>query len=258
VPRPALGDVLDGAFGLYRGAVGYNATFHYPRHGGIRILADSLATDLPGLRLGRRVRALSLAARELELEGGEVVGFDRLVATVALSHLATLTADLPETARAAAGSLRAVDVLNVNLGVRGRAPRREHWLYVPEPRFPFYRVGIPSNHGRLAPEGCHTVSVEVSVPAGDPAPEDLLERCLEGLEALGLLRDRADVLTSLELRISPGYVVFDRARAQAVATLVRAFARGGVTLAGRWAEWGYSAMEDALASGLEAARRVTR
>ena len=46
----------------------------------------------------------------------------------------------------------------------------EHWRYFPDPAVPYYRVGFPSNHGRLAPEGCHTVSVEVSLePADDIA-----------------------------------------------------------------------------------------
>ncbi len=151
VPRPELADVVDGAFGLYRAPVGYNATFLYPRAGGIRMLPDALAAGVPGLRLGTAVTAVSLAGREVELEGGERLPFDALVATAPLTHLAALAVDLPPEARAAAARLRAVAVVNINLGVRGAAPRREHWLYVPEPRFPFYRVGLPSNHGRTGP-----------------------------------------------------------------------------------------------------------
>ncbi len=256
VPRPALADVIDGAFGLYRTPVGYNATFLYPRQGGIRVLPDALACGVPALRCGAEVTTLSLADREVELAGGERVGFDALVATAALSHLAALTVDLPEAACEAARRLRAVAVVNFNLGVRGRAPRREHWLYVPEPRFPFYRVGIPSNHGRVAPPGCHTLSVEVSLPSGAVPPADLRERCLAGLEALGLLADRGAVEVVAEARIDPAYVVFDVARPPAVAALRDAYHAAGVVLAGRWAEWKYSTMEDALWDGAAAARRV--
>jgi protoporphyrinogen oxidase len=256
VPRPALADVVDGAFGLYRAPVGYNATFLYPREGGIRMLPDALAAGVPGLRLGTAVTAVSLAAREVELEGGERLPFDVLVATAPLTHLAALTVDLPAPARDAAARLRGVAVVNINLGVRGPAPRREHWLYVPEPRFPFYRVGLPSNHGALAPPGCHTVSVEVSVPAGQAEPGDLLERCLAGLEELGLLADRGAVEVVAEARIDPAYTVFDAARLPAVAALRDAFRAAGVVLAGRWAEWKYSTMEDALWDGAAAARQV--
>jgi hypothetical protein len=150
-----------------------------------------------------------------------------------------------------------VAVVNLNLGVKGAAPRREHWLYVPEERFPFYRVGIPSNHGEVAPRGCHTLSVEVSVPAGGETPVDLQERCLAGLEELGLLRWRSDVVVAEQVRLDPAYVVFDAARPAAVAALRGAFRAAGVVLAGRWAEWKYSTMEDALTDGATVARRVT-
>ena len=256
VPRPALADVIDGALGLYRNPVGYNATFLSPRRGGIQALADALAASVDGVRLGTAVTGVSLARRELALASGERVGWDALVATAPLSHLAAMAADLPPAARAAAAALRAVAVINLNLGVRGPAPRREHWLYVPEERYPFYRVGIPSNHGDVAPPGCHTLSVECSVPAGSAPAADLTERCLDGLAALGLLRRRADVVTAVVARIDPAYVVFDRARPAAVAALRDAFRAAGVLLAGRWAEWKYSTMEDALWDGAAAARRL--
>jgi hypothetical protein len=173
-----------------------------------------------------------------------------------LSHLAAITVDLPSAARSAAASLRSVCVLNLNLGVRGRAPRREHWLYVPEERYPFYRVGLPSNHGTLAPRGCHTVSVEVSLPSGSQVPPDLRARCLDGLEALGLLRDRGAIVTERQVTVDPAYVVYDRARPAALATLRSCFARANVELAGRWAEWKYSTMEDALWDGAGVAERL--
>lgn len=255
VPRPQLEDLVDGALGTFRRPVGYNATFLYPRQGGIRLLADALARTLPALRRGCPVTRLHLRERALELATGEVIAWSHLVATAALPHLAALCEDLPAASRTAAGTLRAVAVLNLNLGVEGPPPRREHWLYVPEPRYPFYRVGIPSNHGRLAPRGCHTLSVEVSVPAGAAAPPGLWERCLDGLEELGLVH-RERIVARAEARIDPAYVVFDRAREAAVAALREVFAAAGVRLAGRWAEWKYSSMEDALLDGAAAAAEV--
>jgi len=258
VPKPDLADVVDGALGLFPAsrAVGYNSTFLYPARGGIAVLGEALATGLADLRLGCAVRALDLGERMLELESGERLSWDTLIATAALSDVAALCVALPPAVRAAAAQLRAVGVINLNFGVRGRAARREHWLYVPEERFPFYRVGFPSNHGRVAPEGCHTVSVEVSVPAGTPAPADLEARCLAGLVELGALRDPGDVLVRATARIDPAYVVFDRLRPQAVATLRDHLRQAGVLLVGRWAEWKYSTMEDALWDGAAAARRV--
>ena len=48
----------------------------------------------------------------------------------------------------------------------------------------------------------------------------------------------------------------DLARRDAVSTLRRFLGQRGVIIAGRWAEWKYSAMEDAILDGMSAARRV--
>ena len=258
VPRPELSDVIEGALGLYRQPVGYNASFLYPRAGGIRMLPDAFARGLSDLRLGKRVRALHLKERALVLESGEALAWDTLIATAPLPTLAHMTSDLPRSLRAAAQMLRAVAVVNLNFGVRGTSPRREHWLYIPEEKFPFYRVGIPSNHGQVAPAGCHTLSVETSVPSGEPTPPDLADRCLAGLEELGLLRRRGDVEILAAARLDPAYVIFDARRPAAVAALRARFKAAGVLLAGRWAEWKYSTMEDALWDGATSARRAAR
>jgi len=51
-------------------------------------------------------------------------------------------------------------------------------------------------------------------------------------------------------------VVFDHARRDAVATLRRYLGEHDVVLCGRWAEWKYSAMEDAILDGMAVARKL--
>lgn len=256
VPRPALEEVIDGAFGLHRRAVGYNATFYYPRRGGIRLLADALAARVPNLSLSSPVTKVDLQRRRLTLANGQTLDWDTLVWTAPLTALTTMASGQPGELAAAGKALRAVAVINLNLGVVGPPPRREHWLYIPESRYPFYRVGLPSNHGDVAPPGFHTLSVELSVPAGEPAPLDFEDACLEGLAALRLLRRREDVVCTATVRLDPAYVIYDRARPQAVALLRRELRQAGVLLSGRWAEWKYSTMEDALWDGAAVARRL--
>ncbi len=258
VPRPQLEDVVDGALGLFppSRAVGYNATFLYPRQGGIGVLASALAKRVPRLDLGTPVVRVRLSSREVVLASGKTVAYDALVATNPLPQLVAASEPLPEAIRDAAAKLKAVGVWNLNLAVRGTPARKEHWLYCPEEHLPFYRVGFPSNHGRVAPEGCHTVSVEVSVPSGSTPPFAWEEACLAALESEGLVRSRKDVVFSLVARVDPAYVIFDRERPEAVAVLREFYRRHRVFLCGRWAEWKYSTMEDALWDGATVARRV--
>lgn len=256
VPRPELEDVVDGAFGLYDAAIGYNATFRYPRHGGIRALPDAVAQNVPELRLGSEVTSLHLRERWIEVAFGERIPWRRLISTIALPALVDLVVDdLPEEVVVARRALRWVRVVNVALGVRGAAPTDDHWLYFPDSDLPYYRVGFPSNHGDVAPRGCHTVSIEISLePAGgDVEAEATAAEAV--LENSGLL-DRTAVMVRRITVIDPAYVVFDHPRRTAVATLRAHLRRCGVTIAGRWAEWKYSAMEDAILDGMRAAKRM--
>jgi protoporphyrinogen oxidase len=257
VPKPTLEEVVDGALGLHDRPVGYNATFRYPRRGGIRLLPDAVARRVPRLHLSSRVAALHLGERWIELADGGRVRFDRLVSTLALPSLVDLiVGGLPEEVAAARAALRWVRVLNVALGVEGEAPSPEHWLYFPDRELPFYRVGFPSNHGRLAPAGCHTVSIEVSLDPGGAEVAAEAAAAERAAAALGLL-DPAKVRLRVQTVIDPAYVVFDHHRRQAVATLRGFLGERGVLLAGRWAEWKYSAMEDAILDGMAVARRLS-
>jgi protoporphyrinogen oxidase len=258
VPKPRLEEVIDGALGLHREKVGYNAVFRYPERGGIRMLPDGVAARVPELRTESEVVRLHLSERWLELSGGGRLAFDTTVATIGLPSLVDMVLDeLPDEIATARRALRWVRVLNIALGVRGPAPSAEHWLYFPDPELPFYRVGFPSNHGRLAPAGCHTVSVEVSLDPDEGDVDGAAAEAEAALSAAGLLEEAAVEVRRLTM-VDPAYVVYDHPRRRAVAALRSFFNAHGVRLAGRWAEWKYSAMEDAVLDGMAAARRLER
>jgi protoporphyrinogen oxidase len=256
VPKPKIEEVIDGALGLHDEDVGYNATFRYPASGGISILPNAVADRLNHLRLEHEVVRVHLGESWVELADGQRLEWQKLMSTISLPSLIDrLVDDLPEEVAEARRALRWVRVLNLALGVEGPAPSHEHWLYIPDPELPFYRVGFPSNHGKLAPADCHTVSVEVSLDPGSGDVQALATAAQSALVGIGLL-DEAAVRVRRVTVLDPAYVVFDHFRREAVA-LLRSFLREhGVTLAGRWAEWKYSAMEDAILDGISAARRL--
>ena len=258
VPKPGLEEVVDGALGLHDEKIGYNAVFRYPERGGIRLLPDRVAGRVPELRTGAEVVRVNLAERWMELGDGERLAYDTAVSTISLPGLVDLIVDeLPAEVAAARRALRWVRVLNIALGVRGPAPVPEHWRYFPDPAVPYYRVGFPSNHGRLAPEGCHTVSVEISFDPGHGDVDEAVRRSDAALEAAGLVDPTAVQVRQLTM-VDPAYVVFDHHRKEAVATLRRWLSSEGLRLSGRWAEWKYSAMEDAILDGMAAARRIVK
>jgi len=256
IPRPTLLDVLNGASGPAREDVGYNASFWYPRQGGIESLPKGVAAELRAdVRLSARVQAIDLGARKLRLASGEELTYDALVLTAPLPACARLLTEAPQEVREAASRLRAVSVTVVEVGARDTGGERFHWAYFPEKEFPFYRIGSPSEvNPALAPPGFRSFAVEFA-HRGPPDHSRRVEQALSGLERCRLI-DRREVALSRARTIPVAYVLFDHHHAQDRATVQRHFEAHGVQLAGRYGKWEYSSMEDALLSGREAARNL--
>lgn len=257
VPRPKLADVIDGAVGRVREGLGYNATFVYPATGGIESLARALADELTGsVSLSAQVERIDTRRRLLRFADGRELSYSSLISTMPLRRLALSLDPCPPEVAEAARRLRAVSVTCVELGVRG-APRVPfHWAYLPEPQFPFYRVGSPSQvNPALAPEGHTSYSVEFSHLGPDPEAGQRIEQAIDGLETAGML-SRGDVVLARKRTIPTAYVLFDHAFEEARRIVIDHCEREGIVLAGRYGQWEYSGMEDALVAGETAAERV--
>ena len=55
VPRPSLQEVVNGALGIQDSKFGYNASFFYPKKGGIEVLARALARKVKNIELNQEV-----------------------------------------------------------------------------------------------------------------------------------------------------------------------------------------------------------
>ncbi len=263
IPRPELADVLRGAITTTDKSFGYNPEFLYPREGGIDRLPRAIAQRLPRgvLRTGVTVTALDAGRLRVTLDGSETVEGDSVLSSLPLPALARLTTDLPPALREASRALSHVSVRAVNLGVRGPPPHPDaQWIYVPDAATPFYRVGLPSAlTPAMAPEGHHALTAEISaLPGTLPPPDASIAQSIDALIALGLLRDRADVVHTHVVDIPEAYVVFDRERRRVLPELMRWYVRRGVVPLGRYGAWDYLSMEDCLRHGRQAAAWVAR
>jgi protoporphyrinogen oxidase len=257
VPRPTLEQVVRGALGLEGDAAGYNATFIYPREGGIESFVRALAARLPRpAECGAHPIAIDPAAKTARLSTGEELRWRRLVATIALPEVVRLCGGAPPSVREAAALLRATTVTYVNVAARDVGAPPFHWVYLPEERLLPYRVGsasaaVPS----VAPEGCRSFYVEFS--AGGPVdPAEARGGALAALLELGFVRAPGDVLFMDVRSIPHAYVIYDDAYGPARDEVVRWLAERDILVAGRYGRWEYSSMEDALLAGRECARKA--
>lgn len=253
VPRPRLEDVIAGAVGLARGELGYNARFIYPDHG-IGQLADGMAAGLD-VELGRAPSRIDARRSVLEV-AGEEVPYRRLISTIPLAALVALIADAPDAVRRAANKLRTSHLHYLDVALRGPCEKPYHWIYVPEERYPFYRVGCYSHFSkRMAPPGKASLYVELA----DRSPPDLatlLPKVADGLVEMGVIKSPEAIVFARARRIDHAYVIFDRDHQPALDVITPYLDSVGIVSTGRYGGHNYSSMGDALAFGRDAAARV--
>ena len=258
IPRPTLDEVIRGALGTEVRGLGYNAQFLYPKKGGISCIPKALAARCGSILLGCAVRSIDPVARRVTFDSGESVGYERLISTLPLDSLIRMLQPLPEgIPRHGAEGLRAVKVVNVNLGVARPDVLPGHWIYFPEPEYPFYRVGSPTNYSRsVAPPGCSSLYVEVARRRDEAAdPRRIEEEVLDGLRRARILRRTDRVVAREVLVLDPAYVIYDHFRRAALPGILEALERHAILSTGRFGAWEYGSMESAMRQGREAAER---
>ena len=160
VPKPNLEDIVAGAVGLNDHEMGYNVEFLYPKEGGIQTVANALAESIgyDHIVLNARVEEIDLDARCVTLTDGREYRFENLVNTTALPFFIDALKRCPERVSAARNKLVANEVVYLNVGIDGPLGQSDHWIYVPEDKWPMYRVGSFSNaNPAMAPAGCSSL-----------------------------------------------------------------------------------------------------
>jgi protoporphyrinogen oxidase len=260
VPEPDAAQVIAGAIGLRQTGLGYNAHFQYPRAGGIDALPRALRARIEAraaagegeLRTGCEVEEIDPAGKRVKLtELPDWLEYDALISTIPLPELIARIPAAPVEIREAAAALRWVRWRWLDVATKSPVPTDWHWAYVPEPRFPFFRVGVYSNAvASMAPPGTGGLYVELTEREGEVD----LPAIARALVEIGALAAVDDIHFSRTRDIEYAYVVFDEDHAPATAKIGDWLAQVGVRSCGRYGAWIYNSMEDSVLSGLAAAR----
>ena len=252
VPRPTIEEIVDGAIGNANRAMGYNPIFYYPRQGGIERLPRAFAERTGPIQTGFRAVRVDVRRRRVSFANGHDEPYERLISTVPLDELLAMTRNGPAEWRAVAAGLKRVPILALRLGIRGPALGRRHWVYFPEARFPFYRVGVASNfEPSLAPAACSNLYVEVSLDTPHADPRPIIEDCMARLREIGI---EGKTVVREATVIPCAYVLYDEFRKKAVPHVLADLASHGILSTGRYGGWKYSHMEGAILDGRKAAQ----
>jgi protoporphyrinogen oxidase len=255
IPKPSWVDVVRGAQGTNKKSFGYNATFLYPLSGGIDHVPNAFVPSIRPPALGVSLVAVDARDRCALLSDGRAIRYSKLISTIPLPQLLGRIEGLPADVAQSSKRLRHVSVLNLNFGFDRPCIVPYQWIYFPEPDFPFYRVGVYSNLSAAAvPSGRSAFYVEIShLPTDAIDVEELTARSIAAMRRIGLIPADASLCRNRPVHIEGAYVIHDRDR-QCLLPMVHEILRSRDILStGRYGAWEYSAMEDAIWEGRQAA-----
>lgn len=254
VPVPSVDEVVRGALGLHRDDMGYNATFYYPKRG-IGSLTAAFARRVTHIRYNTRPDAIDHKRRRIFVSG-EWLPYRALVTTLPMNELLRLLEAPPKRIRHAAQTLQCTRLRYLDVALDRPAGNDYHWTYVPEKRYPFYRVGCYSNFSpAMAPR--HKSNLYVELASRRPVALDtLMPRIETGLTEMGLIKGASDIRFVRTREIRHAYVVYNQSYSSTVPRVLSWLERHGIYAAGRYASWEYAAMEDAISQGFDAAKKA--
>ena len=238
----------------------YNAHGTYPRPPpdapvrGMEFLSQALAAHVPGLHLNETVVSIDPAQRTVVSQSGERLTRwqwrHAMMSTMPLPATVALCEDVPPDIAGTAASLPWNRVVSVCLKVRGTRPDLGFWRYYADPDIIFTRlVFLHAFDPLMAPPDGWPLLAETCWRADEEIPGDLVDRVIRDAARCGVLLDGEVTGTHL-VEANPAYVVFENEGAECIEAVRNWLRDSGIDPGGRYGNWVYSSMSDALTDGL--------
>ena len=228
----------------------YNATFLYPMQGCIRIV-NSVASHVNQdcISLGERLVSID-AATHTAVTDKRTLHYDRLVSSMPLPKLMDLCGITYDK-----DAYTWNKVLVFNLGFDAKGPERTNcWMYIPENKYVFYRVGFYDN---IIGQDRMSLYVEIGFgkdqPVGDV--DALLQRTLADLRVAGILTDQ-HLVAEHHVLMDPAYVHITRRSEQDKQEKMALLAQQDIYSIGRYGAWKYCSLEDNMHDAFTLAQRL--
>jgi protoporphyrinogen oxidase len=253
VPGPDKDKVFEGAYKRKtKDETGYNATFYYPKSGGIQTLPNALYEHVKELTL------LNHPATKIDLEEKVVYSvncsfkYDYLISTIPLPDLLRVSGLNVHADRLKYNVVRAFFVAIPRLD----APKCS-WLYIPDASKNIYRIGNFSWFSTsLNVDGKDILYIESSssndLKGNLPTFQEMLSE-LRGLSIFNI--DNIELIKIID--IEPAYVTYDLEWRNNVSCITEKLKTYNVFLAGRYGCWKYDSMEGAILDGIASANLIS-
>lgn len=217
----------------------YNDKFLYPQNGAMEYVKSVYnKIDKSRILLNTQVDHISISESKITLSTGEEINYDRLISTIPFPELLRISNTEYDPS---VYTWNKVLVFNLGFDVKGN-DTVDHWLYFPEKKYCFYRVGFYDN---ILNQGCMSLYVELGFDKNDLInPSEWLGRVISDLRKAEIVRPDQTLVDYESIIMDPAYVHINSRSIVDVAAKKKELAKYHVYSIGRYGSWCYCSIED--------------
>lgn len=216
----------------------YNATFLYPRGGAIEYVNSVCRhVNMAKISFKENVRGINLKEHEV-ITDKRTIKYDNLISTMPFPQLLRLSgiAYNPKLY-----TCNKVLVFNIGFDRKG-LEKINNWIYYPEDKYVFYRVGFYDN---IFGDERLSVYVEIGLKEGDNIDVNTaFTKTLEDLKQAGITTEEHKVVSHCTIVMNPAYVHVTKEMEEDRAQQMENLAANDVYSIGRYGSWIYCSIED--------------
>lgn len=228
----------------------YNANFLYPKGGAIEyVYSVCKRVDMSKISFNEYIEEIDLQ-KHLAKTNKREIRYDNLISTMPFPSLLHLT---KSTFDKSLYTCNKVLVFNIGFDRKG-LEKINNWIYYPERKYIFYRVGFYDNifnSDRLS------VYVEIGYKENDTIVEsDAFERTLQDLQEAGITTPDHKVVSYKTIIMNPAYVHVTKQMESDREAKMHELANNCVYSIGRYGSWIYCSIEDNIKQAKELAFKL--
>ena len=206
-------------------------------------------------RLNTEVKLINRAERFVEVENGERIYYENLINTAPFNQFLAMLGEDGQRKKIETLSYNKVLVLNLGFNKSSPKYKKEHWVYFPDKKVNFYRVGF---YNSILMQDNLSVYVEIGFPKDVDSinGDEELEKALVGMKEVGIIDDSLKLVDKNILLMDPAYVHIREE--EKIVREMKEFEKDSIYMLGRYGRWTYNCMEDCVQLADDLASRLNQ
>lgn len=218
----------------------YNSEFIYPRKGAISYI-ESLMCGVDADKIDLNTEALRIdTERKIVYSNRGQIEFETIISSIPLTNLLDRCNIAYNTSKYSSNK-----VLVFNFGFDKPSTFDYHWLYIPDPKISFYRVGFYNN---ILGDIRMSLYVEIGLKSDQEINIKLLrENVIKELKKLNIVEDHK-IVSEAHVLMDPAYVHINEFTTIDSLKKIDFLKQKNIFSIGRYGEWTYCSIEDNIIS----------